>query len=204
MYNKDRLNEMPDAELKALAENLGLKKIDLSKKEDLVYRILDCQAENGAASRVAKQAQADADKTPKKRGRKKKEDKVAETVAAAPAIESAETPQDGATPERKRRGRPKKVKADEPQPALADIVEDTAGQPALAVESAPAVPALPAPGRTRNRAACRKYRGPRVRIAARTGRRGRPWRRARRAAAFAFRTRQQLGPERVFPSFGGA
>ena len=136
---------MPDAELKALAENLGLKKIDLSKKEDLVYRILDCQAENGAASRVAKQAQADADKTPKKRGRKKKEDKVAETVAAAPAVESAETPQEVATPERKRRGRPKKVKADEPQPALADIVEDTTEQPAPTVESAPATPALPEP-----------------------------------------------------------
>ena len=133
---------MPDAELKALAENLGLKKIDLSKKEDLVYRILDCQAENGAASRVAKQVQADADKTPKKRGRKKKEDKVAETVAAAPAVESAETPQEGASPERKRRGRPKKVKADEPQPALADIVEDTTEHPAPTVESAPVTPAL--------------------------------------------------------------
>ena len=56
---------MPDADLKALAENLGLKKIDLSKKDELVYRIIDRQAEEGAATRASKKAQADADKTPK-------------------------------------------------------------------------------------------------------------------------------------------
>lgn len=54
MYNKTQLEEMPDADLKALAENLGLKKIDLSKKDELVYRIIDRQAEEGAATRASK------------------------------------------------------------------------------------------------------------------------------------------------------
>ena len=47
---------MPDADLKALAENLGLKKIDLSKKDELVYRIIDRRAEEGAATRASKKA----------------------------------------------------------------------------------------------------------------------------------------------------
>ena len=63
---------MPDAEIKALAENLGLKKIDLGKKDELVYRILDCQAEAGAATRAAKAAKEDADKIPKSVAARKK------------------------------------------------------------------------------------------------------------------------------------
>lgn len=126
MYNKTQLEEMPDADLKALAENLGLKKIDLSKKDELVYRIIDRQAEEGAATRASKKAQADADKTPKKRGRKKKEDKPAETPVEEPV--EAEVQAEAPFAERKRRGRPKKVKPADEQPELADIVEDAAVQ----------------------------------------------------------------------------
>jgi len=94
MYNITELNEMPDADLKSVAEGMGIKKIDLSKREELVYRILDQQAIDRAAATTAERKRraeatgsAQEEKTPKKRGRKKKEPQPAETVAQeAPAI----------------------------------------------------------------------------------------------------------------------
>ena len=53
MYNITELNEMPDADLKSVAEGMGIKKIDLSKREELVYRILDQQAIDRAAATTA-------------------------------------------------------------------------------------------------------------------------------------------------------
>ena len=44
MYNISELNEMGDAELRKVAEDMGLKKIDPTQKEELIYRILDEQA----------------------------------------------------------------------------------------------------------------------------------------------------------------
>ncbi len=44
MYNISDLNAMSDQELKTIAESMGLKKIDPSKKDELIYRILDEQA----------------------------------------------------------------------------------------------------------------------------------------------------------------
>ncbi len=50
MYSISDLNEMNDADLKSVAESMNLKKIDLSDKEGLIYRILDQQAIDRAAS----------------------------------------------------------------------------------------------------------------------------------------------------------
>ncbi len=139
MFNKDQLTEMPDAEIKALAENLGLKKIDLGKKDELVYRILDCQAEAGAATRAAKAAKEDADKIPKKRGRKKKEPAAAAPEQAAEETQPvAETEQPAEPVERKRRGRPKKVRTEEEPQAQADETVEKSETPAAEVQPAPA------------------------------------------------------------------
>ncbi len=149
MYNLTQLTEMTDAEIKALAENLGLKKVDRISKEDLCFLILDRQAETSAAVRANKIAENESAKTPKKRGRKKKEpaaDKetekttpeqpatetaIAETEAVKAPEENAEVSDNAAeqekTPERKRRGRPKKAKADE---AAQQPVTETAIEPA--------------------------------------------------------------------------
>lgn len=88
MYNITELNEMPDADLKSVAEGMGIKKIDLSKREELVYRILDQQAIDRAAATTAERKRraeatgsAQEEKTPKKRGRKKKEPQPAEPAA---------------------------------------------------------------------------------------------------------------------------
>lgn len=53
MYNREELNEMSDANLKGVAENLGIKKIDLTNKEKLVYDIIDRQASESAAQATA-------------------------------------------------------------------------------------------------------------------------------------------------------
>lgn len=55
MYNISELNEMPDSDLKSVAEGMNLKKIDLDKKEELIYRILDQQAIDRAAASASEQ-----------------------------------------------------------------------------------------------------------------------------------------------------
>ena len=158
MYLIADLNEMTDEQLKSVAESIGLKKIDNSDKEKLIYRILDHQAETGAAAKTAERrrraeaAGEDSDtEKPKKRGRKKKTDAKAEQ----PAQEAAELPKeaDAQTPEpvadeareqdadsssdqpsaeKKRRGRPKKAQTPEPQPEGEEAPEAVAQQPEAA------------------------------------------------------------------------
>ncbi len=125
MYNISELTEMSDTDLKAVAEGLGLKKIDLSNKEELVYRIIDRQAEDGAAAGAKRRKEQDATETaPKKRGRKKKEPTAEQSTApitSETAIEenkqASPAPADGApaVTERKRRGRPPKKRPEEVQ-----------------------------------------------------------------------------------------
>lgn len=111
MYNISELDEMADSDLKAVAESMGIKKIDLSKKEELIYSILDQQAIDRAASSTAEnkrrnntrsrrdkdtdsqaaaanQPEALAQPAPKKRGRKPKNQ---EQTAALPFVEQPET-----------------------------------------------------------------------------------------------------------------
>ena len=102
MYNITDLENMPDAELRKAAEDLGIKKINLEQRQELVYNILDQQAINKAAEDAQKPvkprrgrrpnaekaaetaARTDEKPAPKKRGRKKKSE-----IAAAQAAEAA-------------------------------------------------------------------------------------------------------------------
>ena len=142
---------MPDEQLKAVAEGMGLKKIDLGKREELVYRILDEQAETRAAAgaleqrrRADKRAEA-GENQPKKRGRKKKEPEAAAQAApaaepkeeAAPKAESAPADNAPAVVERKRRGRPPKKRVEEATP-------ETPAAPTEINEPAPAETPAPA------------------------------------------------------------
>lgn len=152
MYNITELNDMPDDQLKAVAEGMGLKKIDLSDKEGLVYRILDQQAIDRAAATTAKRKKAaesaaqNDDKQPKKRGRKKKEtqtEQIQHEVEAQqdPAAENdiqkpESAPAEGApaVTERKRRGRPPKKRVEQNDSATEATAE-------FEVPAAPAEPA---------------------------------------------------------------
>ena len=108
MYNITDLENMPDAELRKAAEDLGIKKINIDQRQELVYNILDQQAINKAAEDAqkpvkprrgrrpnAEKAAEDATRTdekpaPKKRGRKKKSE-IAAAQAAEAATGAAET-----------------------------------------------------------------------------------------------------------------
>ncbi len=68
MYNIIELNQMAQPELKAIAESMGLKKLDAIEKDDLVYKILDQQAIN--------MAQASASTVNDKKKKSPKEKKV--------------------------------------------------------------------------------------------------------------------------------
>ena len=50
MYNIDQLQKMSESQLRDLAKSLGMKKVDSTPHEDLVYQLLDHQAETEAAN----------------------------------------------------------------------------------------------------------------------------------------------------------
>ena len=85
MYNIIQLNDKNLSELQVIAKELGIKKADSNKKEDLVYKILDEQAIVGATKKVAADKLKEERKNEeqkKKRSRvapTKKEDKVVST-----------------------------------------------------------------------------------------------------------------------------
>ena len=76
MYNIIQLNDKSLPELQAIAQELGIKKTDSLKKEELVYKILDEQAIAGATKKVA------ADKLKEERkGEKQKRSRAKKTNA---------------------------------------------------------------------------------------------------------------------------
>lgn len=50
MYNINQLNEMSDEQLRELAKSMGIKRPDSTSHDDLVYQVLDKQAETEAAN----------------------------------------------------------------------------------------------------------------------------------------------------------
>ncbi len=138
MYNISELNEMGDDQLRGVAESMGLKKIDPSQKQDLIYRILDQQAVDRASAGADRRRDSDdndAAAETKKRGRRPKKEETAaekrspkkntkaekpakETVAEEKAQETNSAPApSGAEPvaeaPKKRRGRPSKKELEE-------------------------------------------------------------------------------------------
>ena len=137
MYNISELNEMGDDQLRGVAESMGLKKIDPTQKQDLIYRILDQQAVDRASAgsdrrRDGENAEDSAE--PKKRTRRtKKEDNQAEKRATrkssktekttkaeeaskteeAVVAEAPKTEEAAAEAPKKRRGRPSKKEIEE-------------------------------------------------------------------------------------------
>ena len=65
MYNILELKDKSLADLKVIAQEMGIKKIDASEKDDLVYKILDQQAIDIAGKKVAAQAETNAAKKKK-------------------------------------------------------------------------------------------------------------------------------------------
>ena len=76
MYTLIELNSKSDSELVSIAEGMNLKKIDVSKKDELIYRILDKQAEIAAVSAPEKKPKTTT-KSKKTKKEKDEQDKVA-------------------------------------------------------------------------------------------------------------------------------
>ena len=140
MYNIIQLNDKSLSELQSIAEELGIKKADSYKKEELVYKILDEQAIAGATKKVA----ADKLKEERKSERQKRSKAASKKDDAekAPAVEknnaakdkpkesvSAEVKSDGGeamvekekTAPKRKPGRPRKVKVEETQSLSIDF-----------------------------------------------------------------------------------
>ena len=83
MYNITDLTDMSTDELIAIAEGMGINKPDPSRKEELIYKILDQQAINGAAS-----AAQNTEKKPNRQKKTAKTEKPADTKAETDASEA--------------------------------------------------------------------------------------------------------------------
>lgn len=114
MYNITELENMTDTDLVSTAESIGLKKIDIAQRENLIYEILDQQAIDKATANAQRQprkkraknadGQNNPDSTaettdanastdqPKKRGRKKKNPEATTEIQAEPTAESTNSP----------------------------------------------------------------------------------------------------------------
>ena len=149
MYNIIQLNDKNLSELQTIAQELGIKKTDSLKKEELVYKILDEQAIAGATKKVAadklkeerkgekqkrsrvsvKKEGTDKVFTTNKNGTPSKSEAATAPEAAAPA-QAAETAQTSAVtaeaaPPKRRPGRPRKVKPETAESAETPKAEET-------------------------------------------------------------------------------
>ena len=124
MFNITELENMTDEALRETAKGLGLQKISSMDRQDMVYGILDQQAIDKAA--------ADAQRPPKKKGKKN----ASGTTADAPAADAAEAP---------KRGRRKKEAADAETPAADTAVAEAPAEatPAPAADAQPAAEEKP-------------------------------------------------------------
>ena len=95
MYNIIQLNDKDLSELQIIAKELGIKKTDSYKKEDLVYKIRDEQAIVGATKKVAADKLKEERKEEKKKRSRvtpaKKEDKVVSATKSEEANKTKET-----------------------------------------------------------------------------------------------------------------
>ena len=139
MYNIDELTAMSDDQLKSVADNLGLKNSNPAQKQELIYDILDKQAEVHAASpeRNSKPKKQAKEKTPK--AKKSGEDKTSADSDAQQASVAAPDEQPQEKPAKRKAGRPKKTtNTAEQQAEITDVkADDNLNQPDLNSAAAP-------------------------------------------------------------------
>jgi len=158
MYNIIQLNDKSLPELQAIAQELGIKKVDALKKEDLVYKILDEQAIAGATKKVAADKQKEerkAEKQKKTRTKKNstnnataksadnetvkaeapkkeeapKENKNEEKTSADDESKNPEQTTSQAETTKRKPGRPRKTKAEEDKAAITKEEVEAPSQP---------------------------------------------------------------------------
>lgn len=153
MYNIIQLNDKSLPELQIIAQELGIKKTDSLKKEELVYKILDEQAIAGATKKVAAdklKEERKVEKQKRSRTAKKEKENINNSQAIAPNNENnkANTPKEekgnavkqpqtdnnpeeaanenheNVTPAKRKPGRPRKAKQQEEEKNEQSPVEE--------------------------------------------------------------------------------
>lgn len=122
MYNIIQLNDKDLSELQTIARDLGIKKTDSLKKEELVYKILDEQAIAGATKKVAAdklKEERNEDKKKRSRVPVKKDNKVFSATKNGEVTKSEQT--DATTPA----APAKKAKTQEAAPAKQEAATGT-------------------------------------------------------------------------------
>lgn len=158
MYNIIQLNDKSLSELQSIAQELGIKKTESLKKEELVYKILDEQAIVGATKKVA----ADKQKEERKNERQKRSrvtvkkdnvDKVfsadkngelskpnpneaptiekTAVVPAQPTVESTNETEENPESTKRKPGRPRKTKAEGKKTAEKTEKKETVAEPSV-------------------------------------------------------------------------
>lgn len=139
MYNIIQLNDKDLSDLQTIAKELGIKKAESYKKEDLVYLILDEQAIAKAAKKVTKNNEEKSEKQSRKRTRvsvKKESDKVyTATKNKATKLDAVNSAASDSLPEL-----PVEPTIKDNQPARSDVVEEIVRKPS---EVSPKVQASP-------------------------------------------------------------
>ena len=152
MYNIIQLNDKDLSELQSIAKELGIKKAETFKKEDLVYHILDEQAIANAAKKAQKMDGEKNEKQPRKRTRvsvKKEGDKV------YTANQDKATKLEAVTPPL-----PEKITITRPEPTNENVVEvikeEVVEQPKAEEATAPDVKPAPTKGKGRKSSKAKK------------------------------------------------
>lgn len=134
MYNILELNDKSLPELKAIATEMGIKKIDALNNGELVYKILDQQAIDIAVKKEAEKAGKTTDNKAEKKKRAPKAQTKAEKTTTEPAAAKPAATVEKAAPQpaAEKKAQPKKV---EKKATPAPVAKETAQQP---VEEVPA------------------------------------------------------------------
>ena len=96
MYSISELNEMNDSDLKGVAESMGLKKIDMTQKESLIYRILDQQALNMSSDNSGEKKRRETAAT--RQSRKQATAKTSDDTAKENDVQTAQPKKRGRKP----------------------------------------------------------------------------------------------------------
>jgi len=134
MYDLNELKGKHLPELKEIASKFNLKRITNLRKEDLVMRILDFQAENPSQETIQQEKKEQQHRRrrrvkPKVEYKSKPEAKANATEEEKPRYEPVEAKTSFGTPEKKRRGRPAKDKAEGEQKSIFNSLEGKKEEP---------------------------------------------------------------------------
>ena len=138
MYNINQLNQMSEEQLRELAKSMGLKRVDSTDRDALVFEVLDHQAETEAANApepIKRRRERIRQPAAKANGNEvTKDDAVATKNNKKQQNNLEEKPQEELTP--KAQEQPAAAEAETPQPVAVEAPKRKRGRPSAAEKAA--------------------------------------------------------------------